>query len=151
MATYKDDLDILKAAEKADTNKLTFNAITELDNKGLLGRYGGEGGSEDSYPIEFIFRVPSDPEMYEDEGEVFTKLEVIKSTDYENLFVKDFAIFKMLHEPALYIYANGDDVSLVDGAQTQGLIHYTYVFHKEDGMPDFMTDGSAWRVTEKMS
>lgn len=42
MATYKDDLDILKAAEKADTNKLTFNAITELDNKGLLGRYGEE-------------------------------------------------------------------------------------------------------------
>ena len=45
MATYKDDLDILKAAEKADTNKLTFNAITELDNKGLLSRYGSEGGS----------------------------------------------------------------------------------------------------------
>lgn len=44
MATYKDDLDILKAAEKADTNKLTFNAITELDNKGLLPRYGNEGG-----------------------------------------------------------------------------------------------------------
>ena len=44
MSTYKDDLDILKAAEKADTNKLTFNAITELDNKGLLGRYGNEGG-----------------------------------------------------------------------------------------------------------
>ena len=44
MATYKDDLDILKAAEK-DANKLSLNAITELDNKGLLGMYGG-GGSE---------------------------------------------------------------------------------------------------------
>lgn len=52
MATYKDDLDILKAAEKADTNKLTFNAITELDNKGLLGRYGGEGEEEESGGID---------------------------------------------------------------------------------------------------
>lgn len=43
MATYKDDLDILKAAEK-DSNKLSLNAITELDNKGILGMYGG--GSE---------------------------------------------------------------------------------------------------------
>lgn len=43
MATYKDDLDILKAAEK-DANKLSLNAITELDNKGQLGMYGG--GSE---------------------------------------------------------------------------------------------------------
>ena len=61
MATYKDDLDILKAAEKADTNKLTFNAITELDNKGLLGRYGGEGGGGgDMWPgVPFILL--SDP------------------------------------------------------------------------------------------
>lgn len=44
MATYKDDLDILKAAEK-DSNKLSLNAITELDNKGLLGMYGGGGES----------------------------------------------------------------------------------------------------------
>ena len=43
MATYKDDLDIIKAAEKDDKN-MTLNAITELDNKGLLGKYGGEGG-----------------------------------------------------------------------------------------------------------
>lgn len=44
MATYKDDLDIIKAAEK-DSSKLSLNAITELDNKGLLGMYGG-GGSD---------------------------------------------------------------------------------------------------------
>ena len=43
MATYKDDLDIIKAAEK-DDKSMTLNAITELDNKGLLGKYGGEGG-----------------------------------------------------------------------------------------------------------
>lgn len=42
MATYKDDLDILDAAKK-DANKLSLNAITELDNKGLLGMYGGGG------------------------------------------------------------------------------------------------------------
>lgn len=40
MATYKDDLDIIKAAEK-DSSKLSLNAITELDNKGLLGMYNG--------------------------------------------------------------------------------------------------------------
>ena len=45
MATYKDDLDIIKAAEK-DDKSMTLNAITELDNKGLLGKYGGEGGGE---------------------------------------------------------------------------------------------------------
>lgn len=43
MATYKDDLDIIKAAEK-DSSKLSLNAITELDNKGMLGMYGGGGG-----------------------------------------------------------------------------------------------------------
>ena len=43
MATYKDDLDIIKAAE-SDNKSMTLNAITELDNKGLLGKYGGEGG-----------------------------------------------------------------------------------------------------------
>lgn len=43
MATYKDDLDIIRAAEK-DSSKLSLNAITELDNKGLLGMYGGGGG-----------------------------------------------------------------------------------------------------------
>ena len=50
MATYKDDLDILKAAEK-DSNKLSLNAITELDNKGMLGMYGG--GSSKAIPDEF--------------------------------------------------------------------------------------------------
>lgn len=49
MATYKDDLDIIKAAEK-DSSKLSLNAITELDNKGLLGMYGGGGSEEDLYP-----------------------------------------------------------------------------------------------------
>lgn len=43
MATYKDDLDILNAAVK-DSNKLSLNAITELDNKGILGMYGGGSG-----------------------------------------------------------------------------------------------------------
>lgn len=52
MATYKDDLDIIKAAEK-DANKLSLNAITELDNKGLLGMYGGGGGSGKTIPDEF--------------------------------------------------------------------------------------------------
>lgn len=51
MATYKDDLDILKAAEKADTNKLTFNAITELDNKGMLGMYGGGSASNSAFDL----------------------------------------------------------------------------------------------------
>lgn len=50
MATYKDDLDIIKAAEK-DSSKLSLNAITELDNKGLLGMYGG-GGSEEDNPVK---------------------------------------------------------------------------------------------------
>lgn len=52
MATYKDDLDIIKAAEK-DSSKLSLNAITELDNKGLLGMYGGGGGSGKTIPDEF--------------------------------------------------------------------------------------------------
>lgn len=43
--TYKDDLDIIKAAE-GDTNKLSLNAITELDNKGLLNNYGAGGSTE---------------------------------------------------------------------------------------------------------
>lgn len=43
--TYKDDLDIIKAAE-GDTNKLSLNAITELDNKGLLNTYGAGGSME---------------------------------------------------------------------------------------------------------
>lgn len=51
--TYKDDLDIIKAAE-GDTNKLSLNAITELDNKGLLGTYGGGSGSSD-LPYDVIF------------------------------------------------------------------------------------------------
>ena len=67
MATYKDDLDILKAAEKADTNKLTFNAITELDNKGLLGRYGGEGGSSDLWPgVPIVVKYTDTEVPYED-------------------------------------------------------------------------------------
>lgn len=45
MATYKDDLDIIKAAVK-DSNKLSLNAITELDNKGLLNNYGAGGSME---------------------------------------------------------------------------------------------------------
>lgn len=50
MATYKDDLDIIKAAEK-DSSKLSLNAITELDNKGLLGMYGGGSGGGESVSI----------------------------------------------------------------------------------------------------
>lgn len=46
MATYKDDIDIIKAALK-DDKTMTLNAITELDDKGLLGKYGGEGGGEE--------------------------------------------------------------------------------------------------------
>lgn len=55
MATYKDDLDILKAAEK-DANKLSLNAITELDNKGLLGMYGGGGSSMEGCKVRFILK-----------------------------------------------------------------------------------------------
>lgn len=56
MATYKDDLDILKAAEK-DSNKLSLNAITELDNKGLLGMYGGgSGSSAEGCRVRFILQ-----------------------------------------------------------------------------------------------
>lgn len=51
--TYKDDLDIIKAAE-GDSSKMTLNAITELDNKGLLGTYGGGSGSSD-LPYDVIF------------------------------------------------------------------------------------------------
>lgn len=59
MATYKDDLDILKAAEK-DSNKLSLNAITELDNKGMLGMYGGGGSSTEGCKVRFILKdVPS--------------------------------------------------------------------------------------------
>lgn len=56
--TYKDDLDIIKAAE-GDTNKLSLNAITELDNKGLLGTYGGGSGSSD-IPYDVIFTSGND-------------------------------------------------------------------------------------------
>lgn len=41
--SYKDDLDAIAGGLK-DTNKLTLNAMVELDNKGKLGMYGGEGG-----------------------------------------------------------------------------------------------------------
>lgn len=54
MATYKDDLDIIKAAEK-DSSKLSLNAITELDNKGKLGMYGG-GGSDLGFDWDFLVR-----------------------------------------------------------------------------------------------
>lgn len=82
MATYKDDLDILKAAEK-DSNKLSLNAITELDNKGLLGMYGGDGGTGGGMskhyfvnPQEFtaFYYEPADANMI-DLGE-FTEAEI---------------------------------------------------------------------------
>lgn len=50
MATYKDDLDILTAASK-DSNKLSLNAITELDNKGKLGMYGGGVAIPDEFGL----------------------------------------------------------------------------------------------------
>ena len=52
--TYKDDLDIIKAAE-GDTGKLTLNAITELDNKGLLGRYSESGGGSEIETCDVSF------------------------------------------------------------------------------------------------
>lgn len=58
MATYKDDLDILKAAEK-DSNKLSLNAITELDNKGQLGMYGGGSGKAIPDAFGLMLYVPS--------------------------------------------------------------------------------------------
>lgn len=66
MATYKDDLDIIKAAEK-DSSKLSLNAITELDNKGMLGMYGGGGSEEDLYPDfggYFTIDLSADPISY---------------------------------------------------------------------------------------
>ena len=58
MATYKDDLDILKAAEK-DSNKLSLNAITELDNKGQLGMYGGGSGKAIPDAFGLMLYIPS--------------------------------------------------------------------------------------------
>lgn len=55
MATYKDDLDIIKAAVK-DSSKLSLNAITELDNKGLLGMYGGGGSMEPKTTDVHLYR-----------------------------------------------------------------------------------------------
>ena len=52
MATYKDDLDIIKAAE-GDNKSMTLNAITELDNKGLLGKYGGGSRSTETVTVQF--------------------------------------------------------------------------------------------------
>lgn len=78
MATYKDDLDILKAAEKADTNKLTFNAITELDNKGLLPRYGNEGGGTGSIKWDML-AVSGDPNPMLLEGDYATLREKIET------------------------------------------------------------------------
>ena len=92
MATYKDDLDIIKAAEKDDKN-MTLNAMVELDNKGLLGRYGGEGGGSDLWPeVPFVLKAGDDtPTPYEDLPQwakdlpgitvldVFVPLEVLKN------------------------------------------------------------------------
>lgn len=70
MATYKDDLDIIKAAEK-DTNPLTLNAITELDNIGKLNKYGGNGGGGgDLWPgVPFVIRVTGHEISYDDAPE----------------------------------------------------------------------------------
>ena len=74
MATYKDDLDILKAAEK-DSNKLSLNAITELDNKGLLGMYGGGGSEEDLYPdFDGYFMIDGSALPIDFDGLTYSKL-----------------------------------------------------------------------------
>lgn len=76
MATYKDDLDIIKAAEK-DSSKLSLNAITELDNKGMLGMYGGGGEFStcvmvitESAKANDIFFTGSMVPVLEDDGKV---------------------------------------------------------------------------------
>lgn len=57
--TYKDDLDIIKAAE-GDSSKMTLNAITELDNKGMLGRYSDGGSGSSDIPYDVIFTSGND-------------------------------------------------------------------------------------------
>lgn len=57
--TYKDDLDIIKAAE-GDSSKMTLNAITELDNKGMLGRYSDGGSGSSDLPYDVIFTYDDD-------------------------------------------------------------------------------------------
>lgn len=71
--TYKDDLDIIKAAE-GDTNKLSLNAITELDNKGLLNTYGAGGSTELKTTAVHLYR-----DMSLEPRVVF-----VKFTDYVN-------------------------------------------------------------------
>lgn len=58
--SYKDDLDAIAGGLK-DTNKLTLNAITELDNAGKLGMYGGEGGGGETLRTIKITVDPTSP------------------------------------------------------------------------------------------
>lgn len=129
MATYKDDLDILKAAEKADTNKLTFNAITELDNKGLLSRYGNEGGGTGSIKWDML-AVSGDPNPMLLEGDYVTLREKIETAEQtgildEPIYVcflgKDIGIdiypsstvmFKSLSDDSIIFGVDGHEVDL---------------------------------------
>ena len=78
MATYKDDLDIIKAAEK-DSSKLSLNAITELDNKGMLGMYGGGGSEEDLYPdFDGYFKIDESVPGIDAGNYIFYKLIALK-------------------------------------------------------------------------
>ena len=113
MATYKDDLDILKAAEKADTNKLTFNAITELDNKGLLARYGGEGGGSDLWPgVPIVVKYTGTEVPYENVPDwakidsthklTYSRVDVLKVEDPFQIPMTAYAVVSYKHGDNYY-------------------------------------------------
>ena len=86
MATYKDDLDILKAAEK-DANKLSLNAITELDNKGLLGMYGGGESGGDLYPEFNLVLLNSGEDAIDVESAHYIKYLTLKDFTIDGYFL----------------------------------------------------------------
>lgn len=86
MATYKDDLDIIKAAEK-DSSKLSLNAITELDNKGMLGMYGG-GGSGSDLGIDWDLFVRTTETMNSETSKLEFKNTELLAGDYDALKAK---------------------------------------------------------------
>lgn len=94
MATYKDDLDILKAAEK-DSSKLSLNAITELDNKGLLGMYGGGGEASLTTTGITIVNTTSRAEV--------NVLGVVYENDILNSFISDVPVSSTREYPNLVI------------------------------------------------
>ena len=119
MATYKDDLDIIKAAEK-DSSKLSLNAITELDNKGMLGMYGGGGSG---------FLKPGKVTIIDESGQPTMGVSFIKVVDIHDqpYISNDTAIFtagirqreidfvypsvlRILTENSLFDESNDDDI-----------------------------------------